>query len=223
MIEGAVVNVPPNGGCKNPMEPGIPFDTSNVLFICGGSFGGLEDIVARRLGREAFGFGPAVESRGGEQENMLRHVMPEDLEHFGFIPELLGRLPVIATLDDLGVEDLARILTEPTNSLIGQFTKLLAYHGADLKFTDGAIREIARLAHARGTGARGLRMLVEQVLEGVLFEPVRDYRYTFTEEAVRGGEPLVVDTWFGSPISPSKRENPAAPLRHRLGRRTAGG
>ena len=130
---------------------------------------------------------------------------------------------MIATLDDLGIEDLVRILQEPENSLIGQYRKLLAYHGAELQFTDGAIREIARIAHERGTGARGLRSLVEQVLEGVLYDPVRDYRYTITEEAVRGGEPLVVDTWFGSQVSPSKPVDPAAPLRHRMGRRTAGG
>ncbi len=223
MIEGTVCNVPPNGGCKNPMEPGIPFDTGNVLFICGGAFGGLEEVIARRMGRGAFGFDRPTEERGDDQASLLSHVLPEDLERFGLIPELLGRLPVIATLDDLSVEDLARILQEPKNSLIGQYKKLLAYHGAELQFTEAAIEEVAKIAHVRGTGARGLRSLVEQVLEGVLYDPVRDYRYTITEEAVRGGEPLVVDTWFGTQISPSKPVNPAAPLRHRLGRRIAGG
>ena len=116
-----------------------------------------------------------------------------------------------------------RILQEPKNSLIGQYRKLLAYHGADLQFTEGAIREIARIAHERGTGARGLRSLVEQVLEGVLFDPVRDYRYTITEEAVRGGEPLVVDTWFGISSLAVEAGEPGRTVASPDGAETAGG
>jgi ATP-dependent Clp protease ATP-binding subunit ClpX len=135
------------------------------------------------------------------------------VEKFGLIPELLGRLPVIATLDDLGVEDLVRILREPTNSLIGQYRKLMKYRDASLSFTDGAIREIARLAHDRGTGARGLRSIVEGVLEPVLFDPKPWTTYIVTEEAVRGGEVQVLECG-GLPR--------VAPLRARLARRAGG-
>ena len=144
------------------------------------------------------------------------------MEGFGLIPELLGRLPVIATLDDLGVEDLVRILREPKNSLIGQYRKLLAYHQADLEFTDGAMREIARIAHERGTGARGLRAVVEAVLEPVLFDPEPWVTYRVTEASVRGG-PIERSDFFGLPAAPVKPASPAAPLRHRLGRRSTGG
>ncbi len=170
MIEG-VANVPPSGGYKTVGETCIPFDTTNVLFICGGAFVGLQEIVARRLGRGAFGFDQPVLARHDESAIPLRHVLPEDLEKFGMIPELLGRLPVIATLDDLGVDDLVRILGEPKNSLMAQYRKLLTYRQADLEFTDGALREVASIAHERGTGARGLRAVVERVLEPVLFDP----------------------------------------------------
>ncbi len=189
MIEGTVANVPPSGGHRQlACEPCIPFDTSNVLFLCGGAFVGLEEIVARRLGRRAFGFDQAGSSVGDEAANPLRHVLPEDVEGFGLIPELIGRLPVIATLDALGVDDLVRILHEPKNSLIGQYRKLLKYRQADLRFTDGAIRAIAETAHERGTGARGLRAIVERVLEPVLFDPERWVSYRVAEESVRGGD-----------------------------------
>ena len=124
------------------------------------------------MGRGAsFGFDRPTHARLDEEAHPLRHVLPEDLEGFGLIPELLGRLAVLAPLDDLGVEDLVRILQEPKNSLIGQYRKLLAYHQTELEFTDGAIHEVAVIAHERGTGARGLRAVVEAVLEPVLFDP----------------------------------------------------
>jgi ATP-dependent Clp protease ATP-binding subunit ClpX len=172
-----------------PGESAIPVDTSNILFICGGAFVGLEEIVARRLGRGGFGFD---RTGRGEAEKALHHVLPCDLEGFGLIPELLGRLPVIATLDNLGVNDLVRILQEPKNSLLSQYRKLLAYHGADLEFTPGAIQEVARIAHVRNTGARGLRAVVEQVVEGVLFEAPEAGRgqvFVIDERAVRGEAP----------------------------------
>jgi ATP-dependent Clp protease ATP-binding subunit ClpX len=210
MIEGTVANVPPSGGYKVVGETCIPFDTFNVLFICGGAFVGLEEIVARRLGRGAsFGFDLACSSRPDEPSHPLHHVLPEDVEEFGLIPELLGRLPILATLDDLGVEDLARILREPTNSLLAQYRKLLKYRHADLELTDGAIREIAKMAHERGTGARGLRAVVEHVLEPVLFDPRPWTTARITEATVRGGE--VEYAPFGLPG--------AAPLRSRLARR----
>jgi ATP-dependent Clp protease ATP-binding subunit ClpX len=189
MIEGTTCNVPPSGGYRMPGETAIPFDTSQVLFICGGAFVGMEEIVARRLGRGGFGFDKAHRE---EAEKPLHHVLPCDLEGFGLIPELLGRLPVVVTLDDLSVEDLIRILREPKDSLVGQYRKLLAYHGADLEFAPGAIKEIARIAYERGTGARGLRAIVEEVLVGVLFEAPEAGRgqvFVIDERAVRGEAP----------------------------------
>ncbi len=190
MLEGSVATVPPQGGWKHPAQPGIPFDTTNVLFICGGAFVGLEDIIAKRLGRDGFGFGQASENRQVADDGLLRQVKPEDLEQFGLIPEIIGRLPVIAPLDALGVDDLARILHSTKGSLIQQFRKLVRFHGADLVFTDAAMKVIARIALERGTGARGLRSVVEEVLEGVLFEVEAGIRYVITDRTVRGGEPL---------------------------------
>jgi ATP-dependent Clp protease ATP-binding subunit ClpX len=190
LIEGSVATVPPAGGYKHPAQPGIPFDTTNVLFICGGAFVGLEDIIAKRLGRGGFGFGRMSENRQVVGDGLLRQVKPEDLEQFGLIPEIIGRLPVIAPLDALGVEDLAHILQTPKNSLIQQFRKLVRFHAADLAFTDGAVKEIARIALERGTGARGLRSVIEEVLEGVQFEVESGVRYVITEKSVRGGEAL---------------------------------
>jgi ATP-dependent Clp protease ATP-binding subunit ClpX len=165
MLEGTVVaTVPPAGGYKHPQQPGVPFDTTNVQFICGGAFVGLEDIIAKRLGRGGFGFGQMSENRQVADDGLLRQVKPEDLEAFGLIPEIIGRLPVIAPLDALGVDDLARILHSTKGSLVQQFRKLVRFHGADLFFTDAAIREIATIALARGSGARGLRSVVEEVL-----------------------------------------------------------
>jgi ATP-dependent Clp protease ATP-binding subunit ClpX len=218
MIEGTVANVPPSGGHKLACEPCIPFDTTNVLFICGGAFVGLEEIVSRRMGRRAFGFGQSGPVGGDEAANPLRQVSPEDVEGFGLIPELIGRLPVIATLDELGVDDLVRILGEPKSSLIAQYTKLLKYRRADLKFTEGAMRAIAQLAHERGTGARGLRAIVERVLEPVLFDPERWVNYRVTEESVRGG---VVEVFrFSDLLSLIDAEAP--PLRGHMARRERG-
>ena len=188
LIEGSVATVPPQGGYKHPAQPGVPFDTTNVLFICGGAFVGLEDIIAKRLGRDGFGFGQLSENRQVADDRVLRQVKPEDLEAFGLIPEIIGRLPVIAPLDALGVEDLAHILQTPKGSLIQQYRKLVRFHGADLMFTDAAVREIAKIALERGTGARGLRAVVEKVLEEVLFEVEAGVRHVITDRTVRGGE-----------------------------------
>ena len=132
MLEGTVATVPPAGGYKHPMQPGIPFDSTNVLFICGGAFTGLEQIIAKRLGRGGFGFNQLAESYQVSVDGLLRQVQPQDLQQFGLIPELVGRLPVIASLDSLGVDDLARILQTPKGSIIQQFRKLVRFHGADL-------------------------------------------------------------------------------------------
>jgi len=190
MLEGTIATVPPQGGYKHPMQPGIPFDTTNVLFICGGAFVGLEDIIAKRLGRGGFGFGQMSEISQVAADGLLRQVKPEDLERFGLIPEIIGRLPVIAPLDALGVDDLARILQTPKSSLVQQYRKLVRFHGADLMFTDAAVKEIARIALERGTGARGLRSVVEEVLEAVLFDVEVEVRYVITDRTVRGGVPV---------------------------------
>ena len=141
----------PQGDYKQPQQPRVPFDTTNVLFICGGAFVGLEDIIARLLGRGGFGFGQLSENSQVSADGLLRQVKPEDLETFGLIPELMGRLPVIARLDALGVEDLIHTHQSTKGSLIQQFRKLVKFHGADLVFTDAAVREIAKIAHERGT------------------------------------------------------------------------
>ena len=208
ILEGSVATVPPQGGYKHPAQPGVPFDTSNVLFICGGAFVGLEDIIAKRLGRSGFGFGQLSENRQVAADGLLRQVKPEDLEAFGLIPEIIGRLPVIAPLDALSVEDLARILQTPKNSLVQQFRKLVKFHGADLLFTDAAVKEIARIALERGTGARGLRSVVVEVLEGVLFDAKAGIRYLITDRTVRGGEAVK-----------QSMTQPRAPLSARLMRR----
>jgi ATP-dependent Clp protease ATP-binding subunit ClpX len=202
MLEGTIATVPPAGGYKHPAQPGVPFDTTNVLFICGGAFVGLEDIIAKRLGRGGFGFGQMSENRQVAADGLLRQVKPEDLEQFGLIPELIGRLPVIAPLDALGVEDLTHILQTPKGSLIQQFRKLVRFHGADLMFTDAAVKEIARIALERRTGARGLRSVVEEVLEEVLFEVEAGVRYVITDKAVRGGE--AVKQSMSQPRAPLK-------------------
>ena len=180
MLEGTIATVAPQGGYKHPMQPGVLLDTTNVLFICGGAFVGLEEIIAKRLGRNSFGFGQMSSQVG--TDGLLRQVKPEDLEAFGLNPELVGRLPVIAPLDDLGVDDLVKILHFPKNSLLNQFRKLVRFQGVDLVFTDAAIKEIARVALQRGSGARGLRSVVEEVLEPVLFEIEAGARYIVTDE-----------------------------------------
>ena len=215
MMESWVTFFPAKLGPRHPEAETVPFDTSDLLFICGGAFPGLEDIISRRLGRDAGGFGFGAATDHAEVEgDLLRHVLPCDLEAFGMIPELLGRLPVIATLDDLGVDHLVRILSDPENALLKQYRKLLRLQGADLDFTPDAINEIARLAHDRGTGARGLRAVVEQVVENVMFEVSEADRgrvFVIDERVVRGeGQPQM------KPI----RQEP--PLRSLMKRRVTG-
>ena len=171
IIEGTVANIPPQGGRKHPNQEFIPLDTTDILFICGGAFDGLEKIIQNRIGRKSIGFGAVVESQKDKDiGEILSHLMPQDLLKFGLIPEFIGRVPVIATLDGLDQDALVRVLLEPKNALLRQYRRLFDMDGVDLSFEDGAVTEIAKLAVERGTGARGLRSILEHVMMDLMFE-----------------------------------------------------
>jgi ATP-dependent Clp protease ATP-binding subunit ClpX len=171
ILEGTVASVPPQGGRKHPHQEFLSIDTTNILFICGGAFAGLDKIIARRIGKNAVGFGADVRSKhSDESSELLTQVMPEDLLNFGLIPEFIGRLPVISAVHQLRREDLVQILTEPKNALSRQYQRFFAYDNIELVFTDDGLWEIADKALARETGARGLRSIIEAALLDVMFE-----------------------------------------------------
>ncbi|MEK9172391.1 MAG: ATP-dependent Clp protease ATP-binding subunit ClpX, partial [Nitrospirota bacterium] len=190
LIEGTVANVPPQGGRKHPHQEFIQVDTGNILFICGGAFVGLETMVEQRLNQKSIGFG--AEIRGKHERRMgllLAQVQPEDLLKYGLIPEFVGRLPVVATLDELDEKALVRILTEPKNALLKQYEKLLAFEKVKLKFTENAIAAVARKAYKQKTGARGLRSILEEVMLDVMYEipSQREIREcVVTEDVIEG-------------------------------------
>ena len=196
IIEGTVASVPPQGGRKHPNQEMIQIDTKNILFIVGGAFDGIEDIVKQRLGEKIIGFGQNNKAIDDESSYM-KEIVAEDIQKFGLIPEFIGRLPVLAALEQLTVDDLVRILTEPRNALVKQYQTLLSYDGVELEFDQDALEAIASKAIERKTGARGLRSIIEEVMMDVMFEipSLEDVtKVRITKEAVDGKAAPVLET-----------------------------
>jgi ATP-dependent Clp protease ATP-binding subunit ClpX len=198
LIEGTIASVPPQGGRKHPNQEFVQVDTTNILFVCGGAFGGLEKVIISRTEKSGIGFGAEVRSKDDRKANnaLLHDVEPEDLIKYGLIPEFVGRLPVVATLEELDTKALIRILTEPKNALVKQYQKLLGMEGVELEFRDPALASIAKKALERKTGARGLRSIIEHALLDIMFElpSMQNVQKVVVDESViaSGTKPLLI-------------------------------
>ncbi|OCR96126.1 ATP-dependent Clp protease ATP-binding subunit ClpX [Campylobacter fetus] len=194
IIEGSTVNIPPKGGRKHPNQDFIQIDTTNILFVCGGAFDGLNEIIERRIGKNVLGFGQIKRGRDDKQ-NLINLVEPDDLVHFGLIPELIGRLHAIATLNEITTDDMVKILTEPKNALLKQYQKLFAIDGANLKFDNDAIKEVATQAINHKTGARGLRSIMEDIMIDIMFNlpDLKGYDVIISKDVAIGkAKPLLI-------------------------------
>lgn len=196
IIESTVANVPPHGGRKHPQEEFIQIDTTNILFICGGAFVGLEKVVNSRKDNSSLGFGGSLREKDGNYAESMQDLQPDDLIKYGLIPEFVGRMPIVATLDQLTEDDLVRIMTEPKNAITKQYVRMMKLNNVDLEFTDGALRAVARKSIKLKTGARGLRTIVEKAMLNVMYEVPSDpdvEKVIVNEEAIESGtEPLIV-------------------------------
>jgi ATP-dependent Clp protease ATP-binding subunit ClpX len=197
MLEGTVANIPPQGGRKHPEQSYIQIDTTQILFICGGTFVGLENIIKKRLGKKMIGFGTELAGPSddtAEYSSLIDQVIPEDIIEYGMIPEMVGRLPLITTLSALDEDALIAILTEPRNALIKQYQRLFEMENAAIEFTDGALRALAQQAMKRGTGARALRSITEQLMVDLMYrlpDESKPVRYTVTNQIVEGKTELL--------------------------------
>ena len=195
IIEGTVASVPPQGGRKHPNQEMIQINTKNILFIVGGAFDGIEDIVKQRLGEKVIGFGQN-NRKIDEDASYMQEIISEDIQKFGLIPEFIGRLPVVAALEQLTTDDLVRILTEPRNALVKQYQTLLSYDGVELEFDEDALQAVANKAIERKTGARGLRSIIEETMMDIMFEiPSREEvtKVRITKDAVEGKDKPILE------------------------------